>query len=73
MPFNNKRARKARMKAQFKRASGAGGKSDTQLTGNVGPAKTTKTNTKKNTWYAKLAGKPTAAPAKPKQQEATAE
>lgn len=72
MPFNNKRARKARMKAQFKRASGAGGKADTQLTGNVGPAKTTKTNTKKNTWYAKLAGKPTA-PAKPKQEELAVE
>lgn len=68
MPFNNKRIRKAALKAQFKRASGAGGKADTQRTGNIGPKKTAKVHTKKNTWYGKLAGKPTA-PAKPKQEE----
>lgn len=72
MSFNSKRVRKAQARAQFKRASGSGGKSDTQLTGNVGPAKTAKKNTKKNTWFAKLAGMPVA-PAKPMQEEASAE
>jgi len=72
MPFNNKRRRKAALKAQFKRASGAGGKSDVQSTGNVGPRRTTKVNTKKNTWFSKLAGKPSAAPTKPKQEQTEA-
>lgn len=72
MSYNSKRTRKAAMKAQFKRASGAGGKAQTESRGPQGPAKTTKVNKKKNTWYGKLAGKPTA-PAKPKQEELAVE
>ncbi len=57
MSYNSKKARNLRAKAQIKRAELGKGAKESLPTGNKGPAKTGKKNSKRNTWFAKLSGK----------------